>query len=170
MTVPRFVPLACPHCGGDLTGGAEDVVAFCRRCRAAWKTTGLPLTPVAVEHRDAPESVAPVRMLPFWRVGGLLLPAFPTRRPLSLARLATAAGTRPTEAGPPDPPPVGVRFDADQAARLLPLLDAPRPASVPERLVALPLLRDAGSRRFRLEAARGWIFDEDLDDLLSSAR
>ncbi|RMG46025.1 MAG: hypothetical protein D6718_06255 [Acidobacteria bacterium] len=165
MRPPRFVPLACPRCGADLVGRAEDAVAFCRGCRGAYRVDGAEPSPVEAFQVPSGAPASPVRMLPFWNAGGLLLPAFATPRPLRLARLASRAANRERQPGVPDPPPVGARFAPEAAARLLPLLGAEISDPVPEELVALPLLPSDAPHRFHLLAGGPVLFGEDLGDL-----
>ncbi|GAB4372883.1 MAG: hypothetical protein Kow0062_09550 [Acidobacteriota bacterium] len=177
MSGPRFVPLTCPTCGGNLLGRAPDVVACCPPCGSAWRVDGpapVPLRVLAVAG-DLHDFGGQPLALPFWATSRAAVPAFESARPLSLARAATGCLARwSARPGLGTPPPLGVRLAPATAARLARLADLPwdddgEPAllSVPARLAGARLhvagldlpcfaedVSELGAILSRLESAR----------------
>ena len=147
MTGPRFVPLTCPTCGGNLSGRAADVVACCLPCRSAWLVDGpepRAQRVLAIDLQPDDSAGTPL-VLPFWASPSVAIPAFESARPLSLARAVTRVlGDWPARTGLPDLPPLGARIApsaAGRVARLAGLADE----NGPWTLLAVPA-RLAGTR------------------------
>ncbi len=147
MNGPRFVPLTCPNCGGNLFGRAADVVACCLPCRSAWLVDGAePRTQrvLTVDLQPADTAGAPLA-LPFWASPAVAIPAFESARPLSLARaVSRVLGSWPARPGLPDPPPLGTRIAPAAAGRIARLAGLPD-ANGPWTLLVVPA-RLAGTR------------------------
>ncbi len=139
---PRFVPLLCPDCGGDVAGRARDVVGFCGQCRGAFIVDADGLHRIeAARATVLPEGNGPLLHAPFWVRGVLVAPAFLTSRPLLLTRTASRlAGDWGLQHGVEPPFPLGARIGPgalDDLARLAGIgIASGRPA-----LVSVPLRR-----------------------------
>lgn len=165
MSAPSFVPLACPLCLAELVGRAADIVAFCPPCGIAVRVDGeesLELSTMVVAVRLPNEGS--VFSLPFWSAGGLIVPAFRTARPLTLARMATGLlGAWKPARGLAAPPPLGARLGPESLAELAGLarLEAPPPDATLS-LVGVPaLLRE---NRVYLPALRGTLYPGDVSE------
>lgn len=159
---PRFVPLACPVCNGDLAGSARDVVCFCKECGRAFLFTAGIATPITARRvadlppGDAGEATA----LPFWRKGPVAVPAFLTARPMTLARAASRLlGAWTIVAGAEPPYPIGGRLGPETLAPLAKMAGLPAPQGTLE-LLAVPARR-AGAR-WRLPRLDLELVDDDV--------
>ncbi len=161
---PRFEPLVCPACAGGLAGRAQDVAAFCARCRRAYLVGGDAPRLVAALHvraapaRDADEEDVP---LPFWFDGAVAAPAFLSARPLTLARAATRVlPSWAIEDGFGPAPPLGATLGPGALAAIARLTGLPaRPGAV-AALLAVPAV--FGGARFRVP---GFAFELVPDDV-----
>lgn len=165
MSEPRFLPLACPECSGDLIGRAEDRAAFCRPCGLAFRCDRGRIEALPAARVTAlPEGSGPLIHLPFWLDGASVMPAFHSSRPLTLARIAARLlGSWPAERSLADPPPLGARLDPARLGEVARLakIDLPSPRA-PLALLAVPARGEAS--RFRLPAFDGFLYDEDVTE------
>ncbi len=160
MSAPRFVPLTCPSCSGNLLGRAQDRVAFCPPCARGYRVDGdhVVALPVLVAGNVPGADLA----LPFWRRGGLAWPAFTSARPLLLARLVTLRleewSVEPI-VGPPWP--LGARLAPETFEQALAFagLDAP-PAATPLELVGVPVRHV--DRRWHLPGECAVLYPDDV--------
>ena len=165
MSAPSFVPLACPRCGAELVGRAADIVAFCTPCEIAVRVDGeqsLELPSQAVKVRVPDEGS--LFSLPFWCAGEVVVPAFLTARPLTLARMATGllAAWKP-ERGLVSPAPLGARLRPEAIPDLAELarLDVSLPNAMPA-LVGVPaLIRE---NRVHLPGLDGTLYPGDVSE------
>ncbi|OQX11268.1 MAG: hypothetical protein BWK76_19400 [Desulfobulbaceae bacterium A2] len=61
---PRFLPMLCPNCGGNLDGANDCVVLGCPNCDSAWELNGAELTRVELQGIAGDSD----SHLPFWRI------------------------------------------------------------------------------------------------------
>jgi hypothetical protein len=159
----RFVPLACPHCSGDLIGRAVDLVAFCEPCQLALRVDGDAVEVLRAVHvTDPPPGGAPEIMLPFWVAGTCAMPAFHSSRPMTLARIGARLLPRwHAQRGYGAPPPVGARIEPDRIARVAKLARVAPPAAGSElALLAVPARRDGN--RIAIPRLEGPLYPEDV--------
>ena len=161
----RFLPLGCPDCGDDLVGRAGDVLAFCAPCETAWRCDRdeLERWPAGRVTRP-PEGQGAWLTLPVWVSGSLTLPAFPGRRPLSLAKiLAREVAGLPAERGVGRPLPLGAQVPPEAISAVAPLLERRAAVDRPPVLLALPVR--VTKRHLLLPGSRQVLFPEDVHEL-----
>lgn len=162
---PRFLPLACLCCSGDLAGRAVDRVAFCPACGKAFLCEDRGLTELHALHvavaAGAQTAVLPV---PFWVHGGRAVPAFLSARTLTLARVATRLLRGwPGAEGPGAPPPLGGRLPPEALPEIQRLAGLPAARTSGRlTLLAVPLLCEGP--RFRLPGWDGELFADDVPE------
>jgi hypothetical protein len=163
MSGPRFVPLTCPRCSGDLTGRAIDLVAYCRSCRTALRVDGERVAEIpAVAALGEPPGAGPEIRLPFWAAGTLATPAFQTTRPVTLTRIASRLLPQwPAQRGLEPPWPVGVRLPPESLARLATLARVQPPSTAPVLLGVPARLAD---RRIKLLAYEADLYPDDVPE------
>ncbi len=160
MTAPRFVPLTCPTCSGNLLGRAQDRVAFCTSCARGYRVDGDAITTVPVlVAGDAREADL---ALPFWRRGSLAWPAFTSARPLLLARTVSLhLAEWPIAPIGGAPWPLGARLAPEtfEQALVFAGLDAPS-AGAPLELVAVAVRHV--DRRWHLPGECAVLYPDDV--------
>ncbi len=165
MSVPQFLPLACPRCSDNLAGRAVDRLAFCRSCRRAYRIGDGVLSDLPSRHvTDVPPGPGARLALPFWLSGTLAMPAFLGARPLSVARIATRALVRwsPVE-GLGIETPLGARVPPAALTPVCRLARLPLPAGdAPVEVLSVPVRADGG--RFLLPAGAGTLYPDDVQE------
>lgn len=165
MSAPRFLPLQCLSCSGDLTGRAIDRLAFCLSCQKTFLCDDPGLSEIHSIHTTLllreKGNLLPV---PFWLRGGIAVPAFLTPRTLTLARVVTKLYLDwPGAEGPGEHPPLGARLPPaalETIARLARL--APGNPGGGLVLLAVPLLIEG--KRYRLPGWDGELFADDIPE------
>ncbi|GEM_PF-3168059 len=170
MNEIRVVPLACSRCGADLLGRSVDRLAFCIPCGAAYRVDTPTIEAIrVVTIEDDPTSEGSLLHLPFWKIDDLLVPAFISPRPLTLARIASSISeTRSTHEMMKSPVPLGARLAPENLAPIVGMLknravendEAQRSGS--GLLFSIPAR--AQDRRFRLPGTDFALYPQDVID------